>query len=64
MKTANAKYTAKVRGSRIDMTAPELPLELNQMIAWIMSSNDAMTLLPAYRDIRQQSEARKEASER
>lgn len=33
---ANARYTAKVYGSKIDMTAPELPIELNKMIVWIM----------------------------
>lgn len=60
--TANARYTAKVRGSRIDMTAPELPLELNQMIVWIMHSADAAFLLPAYRELRQQAEERDEGS--
>ncbi len=51
--TANARYTAKVRGSRIDMTAPELPLELNQMIVWIMHNPNAVYLLPRYRELRQ-----------
>lgn len=59
---ANARYTAKVRGSRIDMTAPELPLDLNQMIVWIMHSPDAMYLLPAYKEIRQRAEERDEGS--
>lgn len=59
---AAARYTAKVRGSRIDMTAPELPLELNQMIVWIMHSPDAAFLLPAYRELRQQAEERDEGS--
>ena len=51
--TANARYAAKVRGSRIDMTAPELPLELNQMIVWIMHNPNAVYLLPRYRELRQ-----------
>lgn len=51
--TANARYTAKVRGSRIDMTSPELPLELNQMIVWIMHNPNAVYLLPRYRELRQ-----------
>lgn len=51
--TANARYTAKVRGSRIDMTAPELPLELHQMIVWIMHNPNAVYLLPRYRELRQ-----------
>lgn len=50
---ANARYTAKVKGSRIDMTAPELPLELNQMIVWIMHNPNAVYLLPRYRELRQ-----------
>ena len=52
---ANARYTAKVSGSRIDMTAPELPIELNQMIVWIMHNEHAHYLLPAYRELRQQA---------
>lgn len=60
--TANARYIARVRGSRIDMTAPELPLELNQMIVWIMHSPDAEYLLPAYRELRQQATERDEGS--
>lgn len=59
---ANARYTAKVRGSRIKMIAPELPLELNQMIVWIMHSPDAAHLLPTYRELRQQAEERDEGS--
>ncbi|HSH64742.1 MAG TPA: hypothetical protein VLB84_02865, partial [Bacteroidia bacterium] len=56
---ANSRYTATVRGGRIDMIAPELPLELNQMIVWIMHSQDAAAyLLPAYRELRQQTEKR------
>jgi len=50
---ANARYTAKVRGSSIDMTAPELPIELSKMIVWIMHSDYASLLLPAYRELRQ-----------
>jgi len=60
--TANARYTAKVKGSSIDMTAPELPIELSQMIVWIMHSPDAVYLLPAYRELRQQVEDDAEGS--
>lgn len=60
--TANARYTAKVRGSRIDMTAPELPLELNQMIVWIMHNQNAHYLLPRYREIREIDEREAEGS--
>ena len=59
---ANARYTANVRGSRIAVTAPELPIELNQMIVWIMNSPDATYLLPEYKKIRQQAEDRDEGS--
>jgi hypothetical protein len=60
--TANARYTAKVRGSRIDMTAPELPLELNQMIVWIMHNQNAHHLLPRYRELREIEEREAEGS--
>lgn len=50
--TANARYKARVRGSSIDIEAPELPLELNQMIVWIMTQPQAVELLPAYRELR------------
>lgn len=50
---ANARYTAKVRGSHIDIKAPELPLEMNQMIVWIMHNPNAHYLLPRYRELRE-----------
>lgn len=59
---ANARYTAKVKGSRIDMTAPELPLELNQMIVWIMHNQNAHYLLPRYRELREIEEREAEGS--
>lgn len=60
--TANARYTARVRGSKIDMTAPELPLELNQMIVWIMHNQNAHYLLPRYRELREIEEREAEGS--
>ena len=62
--TVDARYTARVRGSWIKMNTPELPLELNQMIVWIMHSGaDAMDLLPAYREIRKRAEDRRLSGE-
>lgn len=60
--TANARYTANVNVSRVAIAAPELPLELNQMIVWIMRNPDAMYLLPEYKKLRQQCEDRDEGS--
>jgi hypothetical protein len=60
--TADARYIARVRGGKIDMTRSDLPLELNQMIVWIMHNPDAVYLLPAYRSIRQQREEDDEGS--
>lgn len=59
----NARYKAKTNthGSSIDMTNPELPNELSQMIIWVMHhAADAMYLLPEYSKIRQQAEDRDE----
>lgn len=50
--TANVRYKAKVRGGSIDIEAPALDLELNQMIVWIMTQPQAVELLPAYRELR------------
>jgi len=48
--------------SSIKVTAPELPMELHQMIVWIMHhQEDAMHLLPEYQKIRQQATERDEA---
>jgi len=65
METMNARYKAKTNthGSSIDMTNPELPNELSQMIIWVMHhASDAMYLLPEYNSIRQQAEERDEGS--
>ena len=61
MTTVKARYTAKTKFGSIDMSSPELPIELSQMIVWIMHSNDAMQLLPAYQVLRQQCTGRDEA---
>ena len=58
MMTVNARYTAIRNGSSIEMTAPELPLEINQMIVWIMNHEEsAEELLPEYQRIRKQEES-------
>lgn len=65
METMNARYKAKTNktGSQIDMENPELPIELSQMIIWVMHhEDDAMHLLPEYNKIRQQAEERSEVS--
>ncbi len=65
METMSAQYKAKTNkhGSRIDMKNPELPIELSQMIIWVMHHEaDAMHLLPEYNKIRQQAEERDEGS--
>ena len=59
---AKARYTVTVGGGRIDMTAPKLPVELSQMIIWIMHNEHAHYLLPAYRELRKQDEDRAEGS--
>jgi hypothetical protein len=63
MKTFNTKYTAAIYGkSSLKVTAPELPIDLHQMIVWVMyHQEDAVHLLPAYREIRQQAILRDEA---
>lgn len=61
MTTAKANYKASVDGSRISMSTLELPLEIHQMIVWCMHHEaDAMYLLPAYRELRQQVTERDE----
>lgn len=65
METMSARYKAKTNthGSSIDMTNPELPIELSQMIIWVMHhESDAMYLLPEYKKLRQQVEDRDEGS--
>jgi hypothetical protein len=63
METVTAKYRAKCdTGSSLEMEA-ELPLELNQMIVWMMHHQaDAMYLLTAYRELRQETTVRDEGS--
>ena len=61
MKTANARYRAKVGGSSIDMEASELPLDLHQLIVWVMHSENAAYLLPEYQKLRQQETERDES---
>ena len=63
METINAKYqaTSKTKSSVVS-TAPELPLELHQMIVWIMHcQSDAAQLLLEYRKWRQQRTEREDA---
>lgn len=48
--------------SSIKVIAPDLPIDLHQMIVWVMHHQaDAAHLLPAYREIRQQATVRDEA---
>lgn len=51
---AIAKYKAKTeRGSRIEISAPDLDITIHQMIVWLMHSPNAEKLLPAYNEIRE-----------
>ena len=61
--TFNATYKAiGPTKSSIKVTAGALPIDLHQMIVWIMHhQEDAAHLLPAYREIRQQATVRDEA---
>lgn len=63
-KTFNTAYKAvdpETRSS-ISATAPEMPIELHQMMIWIMHhQDDAMYLLPEYQMIRKQAAERDEA---
>lgn len=63
MKTMKAQYRASnERKSSIKLDAPEVPIELHQMIVWVMlHQNDAMHLLPEYQKLRQQTTERDEA---
>lgn len=63
MITVSAQYRATAqRMSSIKMTAPEMPIELHQMIVWIMHhQDDAKHLLPEYLKVRQQATVRDEA---
>ena len=63
MQYVKTKYRAKGgRGSFLEMEA-ELPMELNQMIVWVMHHQaDAMYLLQAYRELRQKATERGEGS--
>ena len=48
--------------SSIKVTAPELPIDLHQMIVWVMHhQDDAAHLLPEYNTIRKQATERDEA---
>lgn len=58
VKTVNARYTATRNGSSIEMTVTALPLEIHQMIAWIIHHEEsAAELLPEYLRIRKQDES-------
>lgn len=48
--------------SSIKVMAPELPIELHQLIVWVMHhQEDAMHLLPHYLELEQQATERYEA---
>lgn len=61
--TFNTKYKATGQAkSSIEVTAPELPIELHQMIVWIMHHQaDAMHLVPEYQLLRSKCDWRDEA---
>jgi|GEM_PF-5890455 len=63
--TLNTTYKAiGPTKSSIKVTAPQLPLELHQMIVWAMHHpQEATYLLPEYRQIRQQASERDEAQQ-
>lgn len=61
--TFKAKYkaTGPTRSS-IEVTAPELPIDLHQMVVWIMHhQGSAVYLLPKYKELRELETAYKEA---
>ena len=63
MSTMKAQYRASCKSkSSIKLDAPEIPIELHQMIIWIMPhQEDARNLLPEYQIIRRQATERDEA---
>lgn len=63
MKTMKAQYrSSSERKSSIKLDAQEIPIELHQMIVWVMlHQEDAMHLLPEYQKLRQQATYRDEA---
>ena len=63
MEVMKAQYRASSKGrSSIKLDAPEIQIELHQMIIWIMlHQEDARHLLPEYQNIRQQAAARNES---
>lgn len=62
--TFNATYKAiGPAKSSIKVTAPALPIDLHQMIVWIMHhQEDAVYLLPEFEKLRDQVTARNEGS--
>ena len=60
METVDTTYTGKIAGSgSVKVEAPELDLELHQMILWIMlHEGAAMALIPEYNRLRAELEAK------
>lgn len=59
METVNAKYKAKAHFGSIDIETPELPIELNKVVVWIMHHpEDAAALLPEYNRLRDEQHTR------
>ena len=47
-----ATYKATFKsGGTVVVEAPDLPLELSQMVIWILTDPDAKLLLPSYQNI-------------
>ena len=63
MTTFNTTYNATgPTKSSVKVTAPALPIELHQMIVWVMHHQDsAVYLLPKYKELRESDMAHAEA---
>lgn len=53
----HATYTARRSGSSAKIEAKDMPLEVNQMIVWLLLNAEAVGLLPEYRRIRERIES-------
>lgn len=53
MKTIKAKYKGRAPGSSVEINVPDLDMDLNRMICWIMTKpDDALKLVPEFYRLR------------
>ncbi len=53
METIKAKYKGRAPGSSVEINVPDLDMDLNRMICWIMTKpKDALNLVPEFYRLR------------